>query len=83
MIRLATAHSKLRLSKEVEPNDIDVAVELLNSCIFQELNKPAKVHLEEDDSDEDMYEDVDMEDSEFTNINSSQTRAARLALRNQ
>jgi len=34
MIRLATAHAKLRLSKVVEPSDIDVAVELLNTSIF-------------------------------------------------
>jgi DNA replication licensing factor MCM3 len=34
MIRLATAHAKLRLSKTVEPSDIDVAVQLLNGSIF-------------------------------------------------
>jgi DNA replication licensing factor MCM3 len=34
MIRLATSHAKLRLSKAVEPSDIDVAVLLLNECIF-------------------------------------------------
>jgi DNA replication licensing factor MCM3 len=34
MIRLATAHAKLRLSKSVEPSDIDVAVSLLNTSIF-------------------------------------------------
>lgn len=34
MIRLATAHSKLRLSKHVAPEDIDVAIQLMNFCIF-------------------------------------------------
>lgn len=30
MIRLATAHAKLRFSKEVDTSDIDVAVKMLN-----------------------------------------------------
>ena len=34
MIRLATAHAKLRISKVVEPSDIDVACGLLNNSIF-------------------------------------------------
>jgi len=34
MIRLSTAHAKMKLSKGVEPSDIDVAVGLLNNCIF-------------------------------------------------
>jgi DNA replication licensing factor MCM3 len=34
MIRLATAHAKLRFSKEVETSDIDIAVNLLNTSIF-------------------------------------------------
>jgi DNA replicative helicase MCM subunit Mcm2 (Cdc46/Mcm family) len=34
MIRLATAHSKLRLSKKVETTDIDVAVNLVHLSIF-------------------------------------------------
>lgn len=34
MIRLATAHSKLRLSKQVETHDIDIAVNLIHLSIF-------------------------------------------------
>jgi DNA replication licensing factor MCM3 len=34
MIRLATAHAKLRFSKEVETTDIEVAVKMLNYSIF-------------------------------------------------
>lgn len=34
MIRLATAHAKLKLAKSVEPSDIDIAATLLNMCIF-------------------------------------------------
>ena len=34
MIRLATAHAKLRLSKSVEEIDIDIACQLLNNSIF-------------------------------------------------
>ena len=34
MIRIATAHAKLRFSKNVEPEDIDIAVQLLNTSIF-------------------------------------------------
>ena len=34
MIRLATAHSKLRLSKKVETSDIDIAVNLVHLSIF-------------------------------------------------
>lgn len=72
MLRLATAHSKLRLSKAVEPSDIDVSVELLNACIFQELNsKVKKEYIEEDDEDEDMYDIEKAEDDEFSHINSA------------
>lgn len=34
MIRLATAHAKLRISKTVESTDIDIACQLLNNSIF-------------------------------------------------
>ena len=53
LIRLATAHSKLRLSKNVETEDIDVAARLLHSSIFQEdLDMIKEELLEEDDEEE-------------------------------
>ena len=50
IIRLATAHAKMRLSKKVEEDDIDVAAKLLNSTIFQEDTFAIKE--EDDDSDD-------------------------------
>ena len=54
MIRLATAHAKLRFSKEVETSDIDVAVKMLNHSIFQENIGAVK---EEQEEDEDVYDE--------------------------
>jgi DNA replication licensing factor MCM3 len=48
MIRLATAHSKLRLSKTVEQSDIDVAAQLLNLSIFQESTNEIKEEPDEE-----------------------------------
>ena len=48
MIRLATAHSKLRLGKVITTNDIDIAVNLIHLSIFGEVmdeadeDQPAK-----------------------------------------
>jgi DNA replication licensing factor MCM3 len=61
MIRLATSHAKLRLSKNVEPTDIDVAVSLLNESIFQEVAKPEKEEEPEfvDDENETMFDETE------------------------
>lgn len=55
MIRLATAHAKLRFSKEVETSDIDVAVSMLNYSIFQEGMNTVKE--EPEDEEEDVYQE--------------------------
>jgi DNA replication licensing factor MCM3 len=57
MIRLATAHSKLRASKTVEMNDVEIAFGMLKASIFNEqMDKkaePAKADEEmEDESEE-------------------------------
>ena len=42
LIRLATSHAKLRLSKTVDNQDVEVAFELLKMTIFQEEEKKPK-----------------------------------------
>lgn len=59
ILRLATAHAKLRYSKRVEVTDIDQACVMLRETIFQEnLNK------------QQVAENVDMNDSDDDNENS-------------
>ena len=50
MIRIATAHSKIRLSKAVTTKDIDIAMNLLHLSIFG-------CHLDEEEQDDDMVDD--------------------------
>ena len=47
MLRLATAHAKLRLAKQVEVDDLDVAVKLLNMTIFNEPDQDEEQEAEE------------------------------------
>jgi DNA replication licensing factor MCM3 len=81
MIRLATAHSKLRLSKTVEQSDIDIAADLLNMSIFQETTKPIKEEPEEEDeeSDNEQSEEKKNDGRRATGKNS---RSDRMAARN-
>lgn len=55
LIRLATAHAKMRLSKTVDVNDIEIAAKLLNNTIFQESEGgfvKDEDEYEEEDNDE-------------------------------
>ena len=52
LIRLATAHSKLRISKQVSTSDIDVAINLIHLSIFGEP-------MEDEESEDDDHMDLD------------------------
>jgi len=67
ILRLATAHAKLRYSKRVEIPDIDQACLMLRETIFQEnLNK------------QHVAENVEMNDSEEDENNSPNKQAKNL-----
>ena len=53
IIRISTAHAKLRLKKQVEEFDCRVAVELLNYALFNEKIDMDKYDDEGDDGDDD------------------------------
>lgn len=56
LIRLATAHAKLRMSKTIDQDDIGIAAQLLNETIFREEVRPVKQEVKneemESESDE-------------------------------
>lgn len=52
MIRLATAHSKLRMSRSVTNSDIDIAVDLINISLFGK-----SINEEEDNDEEEVREE--------------------------
>lgn len=60
IIRLATAHAKMRLSREVRDTDIEMAVRLLRHTIFQEdMGLGEKYPEKEEPVDSDMDEGVE------------------------
>jgi DNA replicative helicase MCM subunit Mcm2 (Cdc46/Mcm family) len=59
IIRLATAHAKLRYSKTVELSDIDVAFAMLNEAIFQEhIDKKTIGRIDEEMDESEESEEV-------------------------
>lgn len=71
MIRLATAHAKLRLSKMVEATDIDISCQLLNNSIFQENIHTVKEEPEEEEDDQYEEDSKDHEERKGGNNNAS------------
>ena len=76
IIRLATAHAKLRLSKTVDMNDIEVAMTLMNETLFQSREEKQQAE-EEEEEDEDMYDEEEAEKALKAASNRSQRYATR------
>jgi DNA replication licensing factor MCM3 len=66
MIRLATAHAKLRHSKSIDLADVDIAYGMLRASIFNEQNEQKEVESKVDEDMEDQSEEI---------ITSSKSRA--------
>jgi DNA replication licensing factor MCM3 len=49
LIRLATAHAKLRMSKTIDQEDIGVAAKLLNETIFREEVVKQKIEMKNEE----------------------------------
>lgn len=58
MIRLATAHAKARMSRTVDAEDADVAIQLIHYAYFKKvLEKEKKRRRREDSSDDEDAEE--------------------------
>ena len=57
MIRLATAHAKCRMSKTVDPEDSEVAIDLIQFAIFKKV-------LDKNKRKKDMQKAADREEAE-------------------
>ena len=88
LIRLATAHAKVRLSKTVDVKDAKVAEELLRYALFKEVAKKTKkrqkttsiVDSEEEEEDE---SDAEMENSNNEIMPRESTRRTRATAQTQ
>lgn len=79
LIRLASAHAKVRLSKTVEVKDAKVAEELLRFALFKEVtrkskSKKQKTHHESDAESEEEEEDEEEDESDNEELPPRNTR---------
>ena len=78
LIRLATAHARARLSKNVEAQDANCATELVQFAIFHKvLSRPKKRKREDQQNEEEEEEEEDMEVDEEQEVRPKQTRRTK------
>jgi len=70
MIRLATAHAKCRMSKTVDPEDSEVAIDLVQFAIFKKVLEKTKRKKDTEkaqthDDDEEIEEDKENDDGDM------------------
>lgn len=88
LIRLATAHAKVRLSKTVDVKDAKVAEELLRYALFKEVAKKTKkrqktANIVDSEEEEEEESDAEMEKSDDEIIPRQSTRRTRTAAQTQ
>ncbi|ODV95967.1 hypothetical protein PACTADRAFT_49394 [Pachysolen tannophilus NRRL Y-2460] len=64
IIRLSTAHAKVRLSQTVEPKDVKVAEEILRYSLFKEVVKDSRKKIKKRKLQEEKNKEYDSSDSE-------------------
>lgn len=90
IIRLATAHAKLRLSQTIDVRDVEVAEELMRFSLFKEVKKvktfnksprkKRKTALEDtDEEDEDEEDELTSGDDEYVPVERTTRSAAHAA----
>lgn len=81
MIRLATAHAKARMSKVIDEDDANAAIDMVSFAYFHKVEKREKKKRKKT-SDNEESEDED-EDEDETQTSQSQQRTARTASKPQ